>query len=93
MPRIARVSVADTVYHVINRANGRQTIFDTEKDYRHFESLLVKVVEVTGMRFGDLRRPPSPDERLDYKRSATSSIDMAGVGMFLDYRNRPSIEV
>jgi putative transposase len=50
MPRQARVSVADTVYHVLNRANGRQTIFHTDADYRHFESLLEEAKELTGMR-------------------------------------------
>ena len=39
MSRQARVSVADVVYHVINRANGRFQIFHTDKDYQHFESL------------------------------------------------------
>ncbi len=41
MPRQARVSVADVVYHVINRANGRSQIFHTDKDYVHFELLFV----------------------------------------------------
>ncbi|MDZ4285550.1 MAG: transposase [Candidatus Sungbacteria bacterium] len=50
MPRQARVSVADVVYHVINRANGRQTIFHNDKDYRHFETLLEEAVTLTGMR-------------------------------------------
>lgn len=50
MPRQARVSVGDTIYHVINRANGRQGIFHTEDDYRRFEELLEKAVELTGMR-------------------------------------------
>lgn len=50
MPRQARVAVADTVYHVLNRANGRQIIFHTDQDYRHFESLLEEGVEQTDMR-------------------------------------------
>lgn len=50
MPRQARVSVADVIYHVINRANGRQQIFNTEKDYQHFESLLEEAKELTDMR-------------------------------------------
>ena len=32
MPRIARVAVGDTIYHVINRANGRISIFHTDED-------------------------------------------------------------
>jgi len=50
MPRQARVSVANTIYHVINRANGRVQIFNTDKDYQHFESLMQEAKELTGMR-------------------------------------------
>ena len=50
MPRQARVAVGDVVYHVINRANGRVQIFANEKEYRHFESLLLEAKELTGMR-------------------------------------------
>ena len=50
MPRQARVTAGDTIYHVINRANGRVQIFNTNKDYQHFESLLQEVKELTGMR-------------------------------------------
>lgn len=50
MPRQTRVSVADVVYHVINRANGRAQIFHTDKDYQHFESLLQEAKDLTDMR-------------------------------------------
>jgi putative transposase len=50
MPRTARVSVGDTAYHVINRSNGRVTIFDNEKDFNHFESLILEAKELTNMR-------------------------------------------
>lgn len=50
MPRQARVSVADTVYHVINRANGRTQIFHTDKEYQHFELLLQEAKDLTDMR-------------------------------------------
>lgn len=50
MPRQARVAVADTVYHVINRANGRQTIFTTDKEYQHFELLLEEAKAKMDMR-------------------------------------------
>ncbi|MCK9351589.1 MAG: transposase [Candidatus Paceibacterota bacterium] len=40
MPRNERVDVGGEVYHVINRGNGRQTIFQNEEDYLLFESLL-----------------------------------------------------
>lgn len=50
MPRQARVAAADVVYHVINRANGRTTIFHTDKDYQHFETLLQEAKDLTDMR-------------------------------------------
>ena len=50
MPRQARVAVADVIYHVINRANGRATIFHNDKDYQHFEALLQEARDLTDMR-------------------------------------------
>lgn len=50
MPRQARVAVGDVVYHIINRANARAQIFHTEKEYRHFESLLREAKDLTNMR-------------------------------------------
>jgi putative transposase len=50
MPRMNRVAVGGVVYHVINRANGRATLFNKEADYGHFESLLLEGIELIGMR-------------------------------------------
>ena len=50
MPRQNRVAAGNTVYHVINRSNGRVAIFNTDADYRHFESLLEEGKELIGMR-------------------------------------------
>lgn len=50
MARQARVAVGDVVYHVINRSNGRVKIFSSDKEYIHFESLLLEGVKLTGMR-------------------------------------------
>jgi putative transposase len=50
MPRIARVAVGDTFYHVINRANGRARIFNSNNDYKHFESILQEGKETVDMR-------------------------------------------
>lgn len=40
MPRISRGLVDKSVYHVINRGNGRQVVFHKEKDYEAFISLM-----------------------------------------------------
>ena len=45
-----RVAAGNTVYHVLNRANGRVQIFHTEADYQHFESLLLEGVMLVDMR-------------------------------------------
>ena len=50
MPRNARVDVGGEVYHVINRANGRLQIFDTDEDYQLFEHLLLETKELLDMR-------------------------------------------
>jgi putative transposase len=50
MPRLARVAVGGIPYHVINRSNGRVQIFNKDKDYQHFESLLLEGVELIDMR-------------------------------------------
>lgn len=38
------------VYHVLNRANARVQIFDNDKDYLQFESILEEAVEKYSMR-------------------------------------------
>jgi putative transposase len=50
MSRTLRVDVGGEIYHCLNRAVGRQTIFHTDKDYQLFEKILQEVVDITGMR-------------------------------------------
>ncbi len=50
MARSLRIDTGGEIYHCINRAVGRQTIFKEDKDYRLFENTLQEVVDVTGMR-------------------------------------------
>ncbi len=50
MPRQPRIDIGDTVYHVINRANARAQIFNTDKDYQLFEQLLQEAQKLTDMR-------------------------------------------
>ena len=50
MPRINRVDVGGVIYHVINRANARVKIFDTDNDYKLFEKTLMEAKEKYGMR-------------------------------------------
>jgi len=50
MPRIERVAVGGYIYHVINRANARARIFDTNDDYQLFEVILEEGKERTDMR-------------------------------------------
>lgn len=35
MGRLLRVAPGELIYHVLNRANGRQRLFDDDGDYRH----------------------------------------------------------
>jgi len=50
MARVERTDAGNLVYHVINRANARVRIFDTDDDYQLFETILEEGVERTGMR-------------------------------------------
>ena len=50
MPRTNRIDVSDVVYYVINRANARMQIFNTNKDYQFFEEVLEQAKEKIDMR-------------------------------------------
>ncbi len=50
MPRTDRIDLADHLFHVINRANGRMQIFNKKQDYQLFEELLAEAKELTDMR-------------------------------------------
>lgn len=50
MPRINRVDVGEKIYHVLNRANARVQIFNNNKDYQLFESILEEAKEKFNMR-------------------------------------------
>ncbi|MCH8854427.1 MAG: transposase [Planctomycetes bacterium] len=50
MPRTPRYTPAGLVYHVINRANARSTIFRKPPDYTAFEQVLDQAVARTDMR-------------------------------------------
>jgi putative transposase len=40
MGRIPRVDIANIIYHVINRSNGRVSLFNIDKDYKSIEAIL-----------------------------------------------------
>src|SRR5947199_244179 len=51
MGRPLRASLGGYVYHVLNRGNGRCTIFEKDGDYAAFERVLEQALErVAGMR-------------------------------------------
>ena len=50
MARIIRTDVGGEIYHVLNRANARVQIFDTDADYRAFEEILEEGVTRFDMR-------------------------------------------
>ena len=50
MPRALRAAVGGVVYHVLNRANARQTIFHGPQEYRLFEQILAQAHERVAMR-------------------------------------------
>jgi putative transposase len=50
MGRPLRAAEAGYVYHVLNRANARMTIFEKDQDYEAFERVLTEAVERTKTR-------------------------------------------
>jgi len=50
MGRPRRAALGGYVYHVLNRANARMTIFDDPADYEAFEKVLAEGVERTATR-------------------------------------------
>ena len=50
MPRVNRVDISDIVYHVINRANVRMQIFDTDKDYINLVNMSHTEKEIESLR-------------------------------------------
>ena len=50
MGRPHRAAAGGYVYHVLNRANARMTIFENERDYAAFEQVLLQAVERTQTR-------------------------------------------
>jgi putative transposase len=50
MPRTTRRCQPDTVYHLLNRANARLPLFETDRDYAAFETVLEQAQERFAMR-------------------------------------------
>jgi len=50
MGRPLRPTSADVVYHVLNRANARRTLFDDDGDYAAFERVLTQACVRVSMR-------------------------------------------
>ena len=50
MGRPKRAAIGGLIYHVLNRANARMTIFDKDDDYVAFEQVLTEAVERTEVR-------------------------------------------
>lgn len=50
MGRALRMAVGGVVYHVLNRANGRLTLFASDGDYAAFEQVLGEAVERMDIR-------------------------------------------
>lgn len=50
MGRPLRPSAAEVVYHVLNRANARRTLFENDGDYGAFERVLAQACQRVAMR-------------------------------------------
>ncbi|TWT75866.1 Transposase IS200 like protein [Posidoniimonas polymericola] len=50
MGRPTRAALGGYIYHVLNRANARKTIFEADQDYEAFEQVLAEAVDRAEMR-------------------------------------------
>jgi putative transposase len=50
MPRAKRIAAGGVVYHVLNRANGRRTLFQTPSDYQAFMNVCLEAHERVPVR-------------------------------------------
>ncbi len=50
MPRTARLAPGGVIFHVLNRANARSTIFQDEADYTAFERVMAATVQQMPIR-------------------------------------------
>jgi putative transposase len=50
MGRPLRAAAGGIIYHVLNRANGRQVMFDTPQDYQTWENVLLEAREYVPVR-------------------------------------------
>lgn len=50
MPRTLRTDIGDMIYHVLNRSTARLQIFETDRDYQAFETVLIEAKEKYPMR-------------------------------------------
>ena len=50
MGRAPRTSQGGLIYHVLNRSNGRLTVFEKDQDYAAFERILEEVREQASTR-------------------------------------------
>ncbi len=55
MGRPKRADEGDLIYHVLNRANARMTIFEKDGDYEAFERVLREAVDRANKTVGLLR--------------------------------------
>ncbi len=45
MPRVARVAPGGVIFHVLNRANARSRIFDSDRDYQALERVIAETAQ------------------------------------------------
>ena len=50
MPRSSRFALGGVVFHVLNRAVGRRSLFDKPGEFEAFERVLVETLHLRAMR-------------------------------------------
>ena len=50
MPRRARIAPGEIIYHALNRANGRNQLFDKPEDFAAFERIMIAAMRRVSIR-------------------------------------------
>ena len=79
MPRTARSIEAGTVYHVLNRGNGRMRLFHKDGDYEAFERVLTEGLS----RYPVDLRPAGPLIHAPWSQPAAEDAKQSVMSPFL----------
>lgn len=84
MPRGPRLTINDTVFHIINRGNAKQVIFHDEEDFNKFIEILARYKDKFGFKMYHFCLIPN-HHHFEWEISQAKSLSKAMQGIALSY--------